>query len=313
MNCNSPSAQIQMDSALSRFIKASFIGICLIFGTYCTPPSSSPVQNQNPLESTQKVLSLHPAMTETLYILGVQDQLMGRSTYCLFPAEAQALPSFGTSLTPNYEAIARHQPHLVLTDQSMGIPTKSLRRISPILQLPWLTLSDVVQSIQSLGRLTRSEKKANILAERFKTTFNPVSTPQSPTLLVLMEGSIIEKGQLWFIRKDSLHGAAIEAAGFLNAAPSAFKGPPSLSLETLLNKDPDLILLISSQAKSSEQEQKWIDAFQVLPSLKAVQKKRIGVLSGENLLGVGPKILDLVDLIRQKGRSLLHQKTTVQK
>ena len=268
----------------------------------CTPVSES--STSPPLTQSPRLLSLHPAITETLYALGAHKMLTGRSTYCSFPKEAKALPEFGTSLTPNYEAIANHRPTLILTDQSLGTPIKALSRIATVSQFPWLTLEDMTLSIDRLGKQVKQEKKAQELIHLLQVGLKSTSTPQSPTALVLMEGSVPSKGQLWFIRHDSLHGAALEAAGFRNAAPTSFKGPPSMSIETLLRQNPDYIFLLVAQPINTQSAQNWIESFQVLPALKAVKKQQIGVLNGHHLLGVGPKVLDLVDIIRTTAQRL---------
>ena len=127
-------------------------------------------------------------------------------------------------------------------------------------------------------------------------------------MLVLMAGSDIKKGQLWFMRHDSLHGSAITAAGYRNAAPKSFKGPPSMSLEQLLQQDPDIIVFLTTQKVSPEKVDQLIRSMQVLPSLKAVQKNQVGVLNGDNLMGVGPNIIELVKALEKQGQLLVDRK-----
>ena len=127
-------------------------------------------------------------------------------------------------------------------------------------------------------------------------------------MLVLMASSDVKKGQIWFIRHDSLHGAAIEAAGFNNAAPKNLKGPPQMSLEQLLRQDPQIILFLPAKAVSREEEQALVKSLDILPDLQAVRGNSIGVLNGNNLMGAGPNITALVSLIRAEGLSVLDSK-----
>ena len=259
---------------------------------------------QNASQRT-KIISLHPAITETIYALNAQEELLGRSTYCTTPKTVQRLPEYGTSLTPNFEAIAKDQPRIVLTGQSQGIPIKQLKKVATVEQLPWLTLSEVVQSITHLGTIVHRETEAQALAQKFTERFQSRASSGSKQILVLMDGSEITKGQLWFIRSDSIHGAAIEAAGYRNAAPSRFNGPPSMSVERLLQQDPDMILLLHNGQMSPQSKDQWIQSFDALSSLSAVKNKRIAVIEGENIMGVGPGILTLVEQIRETGQALL--------
>jgi len=54
-----------------------------------------------------RIVSLAPAVTETLFAIGAGGLVVGISDYCNYPPEALGLPRLGTSITPNYEAIAR--------------------------------------------------------------------------------------------------------------------------------------------------------------------------------------------------------------
>jgi ABC-type Fe3+-hydroxamate transport system substrate-binding protein len=169
--------------------------------------SQQPSDNEN-------VISLSPAITETIYALGAEQRLTGRSDYCIAPPQAGKIATFGTALTPNFEAIARIKPSHILLDNSLGAPAESLNSLAPVVQLPWLTVFDVSQSIRQLGLLFKKEEKANLLADQIVLALKPTHTEQSPTMLALMSGSDIAKGQVWYMRSDSLHGAALKRLGF---------------------------------------------------------------------------------------------------
>ena len=280
-------------------------GIVRVLFILCCVISSFGCSSSDQKQINGKLLSLYPAITETIFLLEEGSQLSGRSDYCLFPEEVKSLPSFGTSLTPNYEAIALEAPRLVLTDKSMGTPVTELQNIAPLKQLAWLSAEDMSKSIVELGLIVNKPKEADELSEKIKTALQPKVTDNSPSVLIVMQGSDISKGTLWFIKPNTLHGSAIEAAGFRNAAPLDINGPPSMSVEQLLKQDPDIILFLASKKLTSDERDGLIKSLDVVSSLRAVQDKRIGVLNGDNLMGVGPKIIDLVEPIQTIGKSLL--------
>ena len=206
----------------------------------CSSPEKGEVS-----QTAQTFISLYPAITETIYHLGAQDQLVGRSDYCTFSTEVQKKPAFGSSLTPNFEAIARANPEGLLLDDSVGNPLADLQRITTVHQYPWLGTKEMQESIVKLGTLLQKEEEAKQLADKISKALSSTAKETSPRMLVLMEGSDFSKGQIWFMRHGSLHGEAIEAAGFRNAAPAEFQGPPQMSLEQLLQQDPDIILFMT--------------------------------------------------------------------
>jgi hypothetical protein len=61
-----------------------------------------------------RIISLAPDVTETLYLLGAQDRLIGNTTWCNWPEAAKQKSKIGDLLNPNYEVILAAKPDLVI-------------------------------------------------------------------------------------------------------------------------------------------------------------------------------------------------------
>ena len=264
----------------------------------CTQPAQSPPSTH------LRLISLIPAITETIFALKGQEHLIGRSDYCLYPESTQSLPSFGTSLTPNLESIAVAAPDDILIDASLSTPKSDLKQISTVTELPWLTVDEVSSSILRIGEMLKRPEQATKLSQQLVKGLAPTTSPTSPTAIAIMSGSDIEKGQIWYLRSDSLHGSAVEAAGFRNAAPRDINGPPSMSLEALIAINPDVVLFIGTDDFNEQSAQKTIDSINKVSALTAVKKQQVVVIFGSNLLGVGPGILQLVSELKTKHQQL---------
>ena len=90
--------------------------LCLLWMFACQLPRNEAQSSSAPGETTGtlRILSLDPTLTESMFAIGAGDLLVGRSDYCKRPEAAAPLPTFGTSLTPNLEAIARLKPDRIL-------------------------------------------------------------------------------------------------------------------------------------------------------------------------------------------------------
>jgi ABC-type Fe3+-hydroxamate transport system substrate-binding protein len=77
-----------------------------------------------------------------------------------------------------------------------------------------------------------------------------------------------------------------------------------MSLEQLLAINPDMILFISADGVSDEVANTLVQSMSKIPQLDAVNNNRVGALTGFNLMGVGPGIIDLVSQIKQEGNRL---------
>jgi ABC-type Fe3+-hydroxamate transport system substrate-binding protein len=240
----------------------------------------------------KRVVSLTPAITETVLELGGAEQLLGVSDYCKLPPGVK-LPRLGSSLTPNLEGIAALRPALILSDGSAAAKSKELGAIGRTEVLPWLTLTEVTESIRRIGQLLDQPLAGDALAQRLKMRLSKEAPADAPRVLLLMSYDPDRPAELWFIRRNSLHGAALAAAGARNAVSYDVPGLPRLSVEELIRIDPDQVFIIPPAGASLEARRRMLAAFNALSPLRAVKEARVGVLSGATQ-SVGPSILELV-------------------
>lgn len=240
----------------------------------------------------RRLVSLSPGITDTLFELGAGGELVARSDYCDYPPEASKLPAAGTSLTPNYELITRLAPTLILGETGANARQRELAAIGPTLLLPWLTLDEIVGSIRELGRRTARTAAADALAERLRTRLDVPPPPHGPRVLLVIGYEPGRISELWFIRENSLHGAALRAAGARNAVPEAVTGLPRLSLERLLRIDPDAIFILTQPGRVASD---YLAPFRALAPLRAVKADQVLVVEAPEAYVHGPRILALVD------------------
>ena len=91
-----------------------------------------------------RIVSCAPAATETIFDLGGQGCLVGRSSACLYPAAATNLPSVGAYSAPSIERIVSLAPtHVVMTYLSDPSMSNRLERLGiRVLQFPCERLAD---------------------------------------------------------------------------------------------------------------------------------------------------------------------------
>jgi iron complex transport system substrate-binding protein len=241
-----------------------------------------------------RVVSLSPALTETTLALGAADQLVAVSDYCQLPP-GKTLPRVGSALTPNHEAILALEPTLILCDASVGSKGRSLAALAPCEILPWLTLEEVVKSTRRLGQVLSRNDTAAQLASDLASRLSRQPPPGAPRVLLLLSYDAARPTELWFIKQNSLHGAALAAAGAKNAVARDVSGLPKLSVEELVALDPDAVLIIPPPGASAPAQQQLAAAFSALMPIRAVRRKHVAVVNGTQ--SVGPSILHLIDAL----------------
>jgi iron complex transport system substrate-binding protein len=247
-----------------------------------------PAEQPGPL----RIVSLAPAITETLYALGAGPSVVGVSDFCESPPEARTRPRLGTSITPNYEAIARLKPTLIVSERNAASRSRELEALATTRLLPWLTLREIAAGVRELGAITSRQQRAFAIAGELEAKLGVPEPRAGPrVLLVLGEG---QGDEIWFIRKNSLHGSVLSAAGARNAVTEDVLGPPSLSNERLLELDPDaiVVLLLPGGAGAAEAA---VRRFQRFTTLTAVKNQRVGFVEHAAAYTHGPSVLGLVD------------------
>ncbi|MBT6180049.1 MAG: ABC transporter substrate-binding protein [Deltaproteobacteria bacterium] len=247
----------------------------------------------------QRIVSLSPALTQTLVLLGAANHLVGISDYCDEYDELKEVKRVGTGLTPNYESIVGLKPDLILLETTKQADYKNLEAITQTQALTWLTLDDVTTSTRLLGEMTNNSPSASDLSDKLSSVLHVEKNATGPRVLLLLGLSNFDGGSLWYIKRNSLHGAGLHAAGALNAVDKDISGAPSMSLEELLKIDPDMIITMISQPEFSKEDKKvYAERLDQLGTLKAVQTNKIGFLVGKELMGTGPGILDFVEALK---------------
>lgn len=243
--------------------------------------------------SGSRIVSLSPALTETLFAIGAGDRVVGVSDYCNYPEAATKRRRAGTSITPRYETIVSLEPSVIVTEDVVNARPQDLERLAPTLELPWLTLENVVDGTRRLGQLADQKAAANALADRLWTRLHTKPPASAPRVLLVLGYGSDKLDEIWFIRQNSIHGAALRAAGARNAVAHDVTGQPRLSLERVIQLDPDAVIVLLNDANTPARrvEEQW----QRITSLSAVKRGRVATLLAPEAFANGPRILALVD------------------
>jgi iron complex transport system substrate-binding protein len=242
-----------------------------------------------------RIVSLAPAITETLFEIGAFPNVVGVSRFCSYPPEVERLPRVGTSITPSYERLAELDPTLIVSERNVSAKARELAALGPTRLLPWLTLDEISSSIRELGRLTGREQAADALAARLRARLAVGAPELGPRVLLVLGYAPGKLDEVYFIRRNSLHGAALHAAGGRNAVERDVTGVPRLDLSSVVAIDPDIVIVLSVKKAAAEQlRADWSR----LSVLSAVKNSRVSAIEAPEAYANGPRILGLVDRLQ---------------
>ena len=252
-----------------------------------------------------RIVSLAPAITETLFELGVGGRVVGVSDFCDLPPQVSSLPRLGSGFTPNYEGIARQHPDLILTDRGSGASRLGLGQIAPTRALAWLSVDEALESITELGAWVHRQPTARQLTARLRARLAVPAAADAPRVLLVHGLSAGTLAEVWLIQQNSLHGAVLRAAGGRNAVGRDVDGAARLSMEEVVRLDPDLIIaLVGADPEDRGASDRAIARFAKLYALRAVREHRVGAVVGKHVFSVGPRILALIEPLAAEIRRL---------
>ncbi|HSQ76393.1 MAG TPA: cobalamin-binding protein [Bacteroidota bacterium] len=281
-------------------------GICALGVRLCTAQITITDDLQRTVtlpRPAQRIVSLAPSITESLFAIGAGDRIAGVTTYCNYPPAAASKPRVGGMTTPSIESIVALHPDLVLVSMEGNLHDDFARlrdlRIPVAVSNP-RTLDGIFRSLTILGRLTGTTDSAShliaALRQRVDTIVRRNGTQPARTLLFVSLQPLITAGAGTFI--DEL----VRQAGGVNLAAQTALTYPTLSREAVIAYDPDVLLVMSDVVSST-------DAVTALypewARLTAVRAGRIYRLDADLISRPGPRAVDGLQLLS----SLFHRNT----
>ena len=278
---------------MSRFRKLVVLGLCALVVSLLMPLSA--VVRAASGTYPQRIVSLAPSMTETVFALGFGNRLVGVTTYCDYPAEARQIAKIGGFTNPSLESIVAKRPDLVLGVNSVTDPVKAAEMERLGLNVKLISLANVSEILASIGMIARllgSPASGETLARKIAGQIARVKqrvapAPRRSTLLIVGLRPLVAVGGQNFI--DEL----ITFAGGENIAGSAAQPWLNLPDEYVLAKAPQVIIEAGMGSERGESIAHWAD----LKSIPAVKNGRVYTYTSDKILRPGPRIGEALDEI----------------
>lgn len=202
-------------------------------------------------ETPQRVVSLSPAVTEIVFALGAQEMLVGRTDFCVYPPEAQNIPSIGGISDLNIERLLELDPDLIISGSMVSKKiTDQLDKMhkSIVCVVGENRFDNLYVNIEKIGRLIGKEHEADSLVKNLKwkvennlseaASSQDGTTGRRPTVYYVVgfgAGGNYTAGGNTFIND------IIRMAGARNIAEE-IEGW-NYSMEALVKEDPDYIIV----------------------------------------------------------------------
>jgi iron complex transport system substrate-binding protein len=244
-------------------------------------------------EPPKRIVSLAPSLTELACALGLEKNLVGVTTFCDRPASIKGKPAVGGPANPSLEAVLNLKPDVVLVDEE-GIGSKLAGRLEKLgirtVTFHGARLNRLAPAIRQLGRDLGTPQPAGQLAARIEAALHAVKPGTIPvrTLFVIWPDPLVAAGP------GSLLDDIMGQTGFDNIARDARSSYPRLSLEAVIARNPELIVIGQGEKLTTPVKR----MLKHLASLDAAKQNRICMVS-DALYRPGPRIPEGIAELRQ--------------
>ncbi|MHB8111796.1 MAG: ABC transporter substrate-binding protein [Syntrophorhabdaceae bacterium] len=252
------------------------ISLVFVLGTYA--------HAQDKRVKDLRIVSLSPAVTESLYLLGLKENIVGVTQYCNNPPEARAKERIGTVMEPDLEKIVKLRPDLILamglTDQKSITKLRNLGFTVMTYAIPD-TFSGICDVFLAIGEASGRPVKARRIVENARARVFAVqkitSRLDKPRVLIQLGAKPFFVATRDFFMNDYLD---------LGGAINVFRDAPSGSVgrEEAIIRNPDVIFIVTMGLESEGEMQAW----KRYASVGAVKKGRIYSLNSDDVCSPTP-------------------------
>lgn len=258
-------------------------------------------------QSPRRIVAVGGSITETLYALDAQGELVGVDTTSLYPAEAQKLPSVGYARSLSAEGVLSLRPTLLLAAGEAGPPAVLRQLHAAGLAVQMLNADHRVEGLlactrhvgQAVGRAAAGEQLAAQIERDWADAQRSVATRRgnghSPRVLFVLAHAM---NAVRISGRNTAADALIRYAGAQNAFGDV-EGYKPLTPEAAVAAAPDLILCTDQGLEAAGGAAGLLTA-PGLGATPAGRAKRVVSLDALFMLGFGPRLPQAVAQLAER-------------
>lgn len=217
-----------------------------------------------------RVVSLNPATTELVYLLGGEARLVGRTRWDAYPEGVTRAPDLGDGMRPSVEAILAARPDLVLlyASEENRAARDALRRQGIATLTQRLDrVADFAAAVEQLGLALAAEAQARVVRDSVLATLDAVRARcrdcvRPRVLWPLWDAPLMAVGAGSFLHE------LLDIAGAENVFADLAAPSPIVTFEEVLRRDPDVVLVGPNRADAFRRDPRW-------QSLRAIREGRL--------------------------------------
>lgn len=215
----------------------------------------------------ERIVSLVPSITETLFELGLGSKVAGVTAYCIHPqGKLDNVPRVGGTKNPDIHKIASLSPDIIIADKNENRKEKveKLMKIAPVFVIEVNNFDDALNMINRLAEIFQREKQAAVLIDEIMQGFAGLNISRKGKKVFFP----IWKNPCMSINGDTFIHSMIEKLGYVNVCEHYDAHYPVISDEQMNTLHPDYVFLPSEPCSYKPEDVE--DCKRIFPSAKVL-------------------------------------------
>lgn len=236
----------------------------------------------------QRIVALAPSVTETLFVLGLGDRVVGVGDYSTWPSEAAEKPKMGGLFDVSLEGIMALEPDLAILLRSEEELRSQLERLGvEVLTVDSETIADIVDTVRRIGERCGVSEAAEGFVRQFEVDLMPRRVGGAPRVVITMGRQPRSLNDILVAGSGTYLHELLVRLGAFNAFADAPISYPQVGLEEILARRPDAIVeLQPSPGSIARLKEDWA----AFPEQQIAGTDCVQVVAGDHVLVPGPRL-----------------------
>ena len=245
-------------------IAQAVVLVTLIFAVTCASDASAEIRVIDDLgeevvllKPARRVISLAPHITELIYSLGAEKQIVGTVKYSDYPPKASTLPRIGDAFSLNIESVLALKPDLIIAWHTGGNnrPIERLRSLGlPVYTNEAKSLAGIGEAIIDIAALLGKNERGFALQQEFVTALENSRVVKKSSPVIFFQ---ISDQELYTVSSEHLIGQAINHCGGKNLFSDISPNVSQVNQEMILANQPDVIVVTQRPGSESAWVKTW--------------------------------------------------------
>jgi vitamin B12 transport system substrate-binding protein len=257
-----------------------YILLLSVVSLYCFPVKALP----------QRIAALAPHAVEMLYALDAGDKIIATTEHADYPEAAKSIERIGGYHGISIERLVELNPDLVIVWQS-GNQREQIEQIKAlgfnIFESEPDSLKKIAEEMQALGAVIGHQAQAELAVSSYRMRLKQISEKYHSTAPIKVFYQLWSR-PLRTVANDSWIQELIATCHGENVYAQASVDYPQVSIENVLQKQPEVIIIPQHHGSNRPDEINW----QQWPEIPAVKHQQIYHLNGDILHRAAPRALE---------------------